>query len=268
MSDQDRGAYTPQSDAPLAFDARRTPGGGGGRPVPMTLLISGMVLVILIIAIAFFYRSGVRSTNTAPQVVGAPLASTKAPPPASDQPADPAAGLQVYKSEVSPASEAPPPTKLAPAPEQPAPRPAPHVAAPVTSDLAPAPTTPAASVKPAPVKLATAKPVKPLKPVVATPTTSAEHAAESEGVPTTHAAASNAVVQIGAFSSPALADKGWADTRALEPDSMAGKTKKVESVTKDGKVFYRTFVGGFASKDDAAAFCASLKAAGKVCFVK
>jgi len=150
-------------DAPLAFDARRAPGGGGGggRPVPMTLLISGMVLVILIIAIAFFYRSGVRSTNTAPQVVGAPLASTKAPPPASDQPADPAAGLQVYKSEVSPASEAPPPTKLAPAPEQPAPRPAPHVAVTVTSDLAPSPTAPAASVTPAPVKLATAKPVKP-----------------------------------------------------------------------------------------------------------
>ncbi len=56
MTDHDRGAYTPQTDAPLSFDARRAP--GGGRPVPMTLLISGMVLVILLIGVVYFYRSG------------------------------------------------------------------------------------------------------------------------------------------------------------------------------------------------------------------
>jgi hypothetical protein len=286
MSDQDRGAYTPQSDAPLAFDARRAPrgggggGGGGGGPVPMTLLISGLVLVVLIIAIAFFYRSGVRSPAAGPQVVGVPVGPTKAPAPASDQPSDPAAGLQVYKSEVTPPSEGATTPKFAPAPEKPAPRPAPQAVAPqaalpqAATDLA-APPLASATPKAAPTK--SVKVVKTLKPAVsataapAAPTTSAEHAAESEAIGATHAApagASHAVVQIGAFSSAALADKGWGDTAALLPSAMAGKTKKVESITKDGTVFYRAFVGGFGSKTDAQAFCASLKAAGKVCIVK
>ena len=281
MSDQDRGAYTPQSDAPLSVDARRAPrggGGGGGQPVPMTLLISGMVLVILIIAIAFFYRSGVRSPSGAPQVVGTPVGATKAPPPASDQPSDPAAGLQVYKSEVTPPSETPTAPKFAPAPEQPVVRPAPQVktvpVAPVASTPAPAP-APSAPVAAAPIAALApakaapvAKPAKTPKPVVAAPTTTDEHAAESEGATPVHTTASHAVVQIGAFSSSALADKGWADTRALVPSAMSGKTKKVEPVTKDGKVFYRTFVGGFATSADAQAFCSALKAAGKVCIVK
>ena len=46
MSDQDRGAYTPQPDAPLQFDAR---GPRGRRPLPMTLIGSGGVLVVLLV---------------------------------------------------------------------------------------------------------------------------------------------------------------------------------------------------------------------------
>ena len=76
------------------------------------------------------------------------------------------------------------------------------------------------------------------------------------------------MVQIGAFSSAALADKGWSDTAQVLPGAMAGKTKAVQVVEKDGKTFYRTSVGGFASKADATSFCASLKAAGKSCIVK
>ena len=49
---------------------------------------------------------------------------------------------------------------------------------------------------------------------------------------------------------------------------MAGKTRKVEATTKDGKTLYRAYVAGFASHADALSFCASLKAAGKPCFVK
>ena len=76
------------------------------------------------------------------------------------------------------------------------------------------------------------------------------------------------MVQIGAFSSTAIANKGWSDTSALLPGRMAGKTKTVEQTTKDGKIFYRTFVGGFSSHADAESFCDALKAAGKPCFVK
>ena len=54
----------------------------------------------------------------------------------------------------------------------------------------------------------------------------------------------------------------------LEPAAMAGKGKKVETVSRDGKTFYRTYVTGFSSHDGAQAFCDRLKAAGKACFVK
>jgi cell division septation protein DedD len=73
-------------------------------------------------------------------------------------------------------------------------------------------------------------------------------------------------VQIGAFSSQALAEKGWSDAVHAVPGG--GKSRSFETTTKDGKTFTRAFVGGFASHADAVAFCASLRAAGKPCFVK
>jgi hypothetical protein len=75
-------------------------------------------------------------------------------------------------------------------------------------------------------------------------------------------------VQIGAFSSAALADKGWNDAARIAPGAAAGKGKAVEAIEKDGHTLYRTSVTGFASRADAASFCAALKSAGKDCFVK
>jgi cell division protein FtsN len=263
MTDHDRGAYTPQTDAPLSFDARRAP--GGGQPVPLTLLISGMVLVLLLIGVVYFYRSGVRGPDTPPQVVGAPVGATKAPAPATAQPNDTAAGLQVYKSEAPPVSQpqsAAAGPKFTSAPEQPAPRPAPRPTAPVqTATLPPPPVTAPAPVA-APPLAATMKPaLKPTRPPVVTEAVPARAVAPP-------AASGGALVQIGAFSSAALADKGWSDTAKVLPGAMVGKTKTVQVVQKDGKTFYRTSVGGFSSKIDAASFCVSLKAAGKSCIVK
>jgi cell division protein FtsN len=76
------------------------------------------------------------------------------------------------------------------------------------------------------------------------------------------------LVQIGAFSSQRLAEKGWSDTAVVLPGKMAGKTQKVEMTDRDGKTFYRAFVGGFSSHADAVSFCAALKAAGKACMVR
>jgi len=248
MTDHDRGAYTPQTDAPLSFDARRAP---GGRPVPMTLLISGMVLVVLLIGVVYFYRSGVRPAGQPPQVIGAPVGALKAPPPAQEQPSDAAAGLQVYKSETAPLSKAQSASapKFTAAPEQPAPRPAPKAA-------------------PAPVQITAAAPA-PAAPVSATPKPAVKAANPPIAAPAPAAQSSGgAMVQIGAFSSTALADKGWSDTAQALPGAMAGKTKTVQVVEKDGHTFYRTSVGGFASRTEAISFCASLKAAGKSCIVK
>jgi cell division septation protein DedD len=111
-----------------------------------------------------------------------------------------------------------------------------------------------ASVKPKPIKLAQAA-------VAAKPAT----APAADAAP---AVAGGVVAQIGAFSSEALAQKGWSDVAALVPGQMSGKTRKVEEASRDGKTFYRAFVGGFASKAAAQSFCASLAARGHGCMVK
>jgi cell division protein FtsN len=82
------------------------------------------------------------------------------------------------------------------------------------------------------------------------------------------AASGAAVVQIGAFSSPALADKGWGDVSAAMAGQMAGKSKRVEALEKDGSTLYRTSVTGFSGRAAAVSFCEGLKAKGKICFVK
>ena len=289
MSEFDRGAYTPQTDSPLSFDAR-VPRRGGGRPVPVTLVISAVVLAVLVVALILFYRSGVRGAGEAPQPVGAPVAAMKAAPTEADQPVDPAAGLQVYKAETPQGVDAPP--TFTPGPEQPAARPAAPVAAapqpmPTVAPQAVAPlrqTAPAAVAttalppKPVPVAIIPAKPVaaKPL-PVKAVPAPRPLEQGSASVImkapaatPVVAKAASggSAMVQIGAFSSAALADKGWSDIAKAFPGPMAGKTKAVEPVQKDTGTLFRTSIGGFASKADASAFCASLKATGKTCFVK
>lgn len=290
MSDHERGAYTPPTDAPLSFDARQPV--RGARPFPFTLIISFLVLLGLGGAIAYFYQSGVRHAGQPPQTVGAPVVDMKAPPPAEAQPQDPAAGLQIYKTEGGRAAPAGPP-QFTPPPEQPqaraeppapkvvvtqAPPAAPAGAAPALRPSIPASPPPAAAsvqvakaepppkpvakaeAKPAPAPAAKAAATPPVKPAPAKPAAPAPApAAKSTGV---------AAVQIGAFSSQALADKGWNDAAALAPGAAAGKGKSVEKVDKDGKTLFRTQVTGFASRAEATAFCDKLKAAGKACFVK
>lgn len=261
MSDPHRGAYTPPTDAPLSFDARQPV--RGARPLPMTLIISAVVLVTLVVGVILVYRGGVRNPNDPPQAVGTEVAQMKTPPPAGSQPQDPAAGLQIYHNEdpqpsatfAAPpeAPQARPAAPVASAPVQtaalPAAKPAPTVRqpAPTIESLA---TAAAQKPAPKPVQLAAAAPAKP---VAATP-------AAATGGP--------AMVQIGALSSPALADKAWTDATRLAPGLAAGKGKKVEAIDKNGTTLYRTSVTGFASREAAKAFCEAISASGKSCFVK
>jgi len=266
MSDPHRGAYTPPTDAPLSFDARQPV--RGSRPLPMTLIISAVVLLTLVVAVVMIYRGGVRGPNEPPATVGSQVAEMKVPPAAGSQPADPAAGLQIYQNE-----EPSPSTTYAAQPETPLPRPtAPVDAKPITTAALPAASKPATAPKPAAAKpaptieaLATAAIAPPApKPVAAKPTVVATAAAPK---PATSAGGS-AMVQIGALSSPALADKAWSDAARLAPGLAAGKGKKVEAVDKNGTTLYRTSVTGFSSREAAKAFCDAISAAGKSCFVK
>mgnify|MGYP000879892157 CR=1 FL=1 len=61
MTDPQRGAYTPQNEQSLAFDARAPV--RGSRPVPMTLIVSAVVLITLTMAIFLIYRGGVRGED-------------------------------------------------------------------------------------------------------------------------------------------------------------------------------------------------------------
>src|ERR1700761_187802 len=127
MSDHDRGAYTPNNDAPLSFDARQS---RGRRAFPTTLLISLLILVGLTLAIVMFYRSGVRGAGQAPVPVGTPVGEIKSPPPAQTQQPEPGQGLQIYRPEgAAQAPAAAPAAGFAPPPEQPQARPTAPVSA-------------------------------------------------------------------------------------------------------------------------------------------
>lgn len=250
MTDPDRGAYTPPTDAPLAFDARR-PTLTYRRPIPVTLILSVLVLAAMTGAVFFFYRSGVRGAGDAPQPVGTPVGEIMAPAPAEQRPADPAAGLEIYKADEL-ADQTP---TFAPPPEQPQPR----------------PTTPVETAEIPPLKVTKGAVEAPNRQVVMLdpqPEPKAPAAQPKASLPATppKPATGGSAVQIGAFSSSALADKGYRDALAIAGGSGLGKS--VTPVQSGGSTLYRTTVTGFASRDAAAAFCDRLKAAGKSCFVR
>ncbi len=264
-----RGAYAPPTaDAPLTFDARQPV--RGARPFPVTLIISGLVLVGLIVVIFLFYRSGVREAGQAPQAVGTPVGALKSPAPDEAQPQDPAAGLQIYQSEAGQAAKAPNAApQFVPPPEQPAARPSaaqPPAAQPPAANAAPL--RPALPPAPAPAAAPVAAPVAAV-PVPAKPVAAAKpQPAVEKPAPEPAHTVGGAAVQIGAVSSTALADKAWSEAVAAAPGLAVGRGKGVERIEKGGHVLYRTAVTGFSSRAQAAAFCARLKAAGKACFVK
>jgi hypothetical protein len=211
---------------------------------------------------------------------GAQPASGAAPATFGPPPEQPAA------RPVAPVSAQP----IAPATSQPAPAPAPVAAAPAPQPKpAPAQAVAAAPVKPVPAQptpkaaVAPAKPQtkdevgalldkadaakKPAAPVAA-PQASAPKAAAPPVKLEPTAGHGAAVVQFGAFSSAALASSEWTKLAAAYPSEMSGKGKLVESVERDGKTLFRGAVSGFASKADAVAFCAKMKADGKACIVR
>lgn len=279
MTDHERGAYTPPTaDAPLSFDPRQPV--RGARPIPFTLILSVLVLAALVAAIFVFYQQGVRQAGQAPQVVGEPVAGMKQAAPPGAQPQDPAAGLQIYRSDGGgPMETVPAEPTFAPPPEQPQARPTtpvvvtqappaqpaapPVTSAPIKSTI---PAEPPAKAAPAPApapKVAAAAPkAAPPPPKAAAPAPEPKKVA----TPEPKAATGGARVQVGAVSSTTLADKAWSDAVSAAPGLAAGKGKAVEKI--EGGSLYRTFVTGFASRADAQAFCSRLQAAGKSCFVR
>ncbi len=290
MSDYDRGRYQPGAEPPLAFDGRRPPRRAG--PAPVTLILSLMLLAAVGGGVFYAYRGGVRGAGDAPRPVGAPVGEVRSAAPPQAQTPDPAAGLSIYKDNPNGSAGAP---AFVPPPEQPTPRPTPALAA-----SAPTP-PPLAAVRAAAPAAAPAAPTAPAKPTEAAkppkPPVAAKGAvktpppakpasigallADDDASPAKADVAKPdlaksgpvksgpAAVQIGAYSSKDLADAGWNDAAGLAPGDMAGKSKRVTPLTKgDGTTLYRAAITGFASRQEAQALCAKLKAAGQSCFVK
>ena len=271
MSDHERGAYTPPTaDAPLSFDPRQPV--RGARPIPVTLILSVLVLAALVAAIFVFYQSGVRQAAEAPQAVGTPVDAMRSPATPETQPQDPAAGLEIYRADGGEAVTADP--TFVPPPEQPQVRATPPVvaaqpppSAATVKALKPAISVPPIPAKaaPPPAKLVPAPVAKAVPPVPRTAVVEPKPAPAAKPVA---ASGGGAVVQIGAVSSTALADKAWSEAVAAAPGLGAGKGKSVEKIERNGGTLYRTAVTGFASRADAQAFCARLQSAGKSCFVR
>ena len=123
MSDPDRGAYTPSSDRlasdRLSFDPREPVRSGG--PTPITLIVSGIVMLVIVGGVFLFYRGGLRHKGDVPAAVGAPLPQIRTPA-APDANALPP-GLTISKVDASNMAAAN--ATFAPPPEEPLPRPMP-----------------------------------------------------------------------------------------------------------------------------------------------
>ena len=74
------------------------------------------------------------------------------------------------------------------------------------------------------------------------------------------------VVQIAATSTEAAATNEWTKMLKAYPDLLTGGEKSIQQADVNGKTFYRLRVGSFASKADAATFCAAFKARGGNCY--
>jgi outer membrane biosynthesis protein TonB len=241
-NEPERGAYPPPADDELPFrrggwEAR---GGAPKKPNPMMLIISVVVLLVLLAAIGLIYGlGGGRSPGDAPPVVGESVGDLTGPAPVDAQPVDPEGDITAY--DAAPEDETP---AFAPPPEEVHPRPQPP--APAAADpLPPAPV--AERPNPAPAEKASPEP-------------------RAEVAPTP--AAGNASVQIGAFSSREVADREYAAVAAAFPEYARGRTKNVQQVTSStGATLYRTTFNGF-SREQATAFCAALRNAGRDCLVR
>ena len=243
-NDPERGAYTPpdDDDLPFRFDARRET----GRPAPRLLIVSVVVLLVLLAAIGLIYGiGGVRSPGDAPPVVGEPVGDLTGPAPVEAQPVNPEADISVYE----PAPEAGTPTFAAP-PETVQPRPEPREPAPQPEPQPLPPARTAATPTPAPADAASPP------------------QAETAPAPRTTPASGSSAVQIGAFSSREIADREYAAVAAAFPEFARGRTKSVQQVTSSsGQTLYRTTFNGF-SREQAVAFCAALRNAGRDCLVR
>ncbi len=302
MNDKDKGTYSPPTEDHLSYETRKAP---ARDQAPITLIISGICLVLLLLAVVLFYNSGLNNHGKTPPDVGDTVGDIKdgkveeAKPltdqdlggdngdaasahfaPGAEAPADRG------DASVAAADQAPPP---APPIQGPLPSQANNAAIPGTAANSAAAAAASKSSGPSlalkgavpsttgetpvskPTQVAVAKPeAKPApKPDATKPDTTKTDATKAVAAAKPAATGTGvASVQIGAFESQDIANKQYASIASSYGLFLGGTGKHIEKVDTDKGTFFRTSVTGFATPDKAKAFCSALKAAGHDCFVK
>ena len=72
--DEDRGTYSPPTEDNLSYQSRKAP---SRDQAPLTLIISGIVLVMLLVFVVLFYNSGLNSHGRTPPDVGSSVGDIK-----------------------------------------------------------------------------------------------------------------------------------------------------------------------------------------------
>jgi len=252
-NERDHGTYSPPTEDHLSYETRRQ---ASRDQTPITLIASGIVLVVLLLAVVLFYNSGLNSRKVAE--VGTPVGDYKdagvedAKPLSDEDLLDPAMGTE--NPTFAEGAEQPKPREVineAPAPVAP-------IKGPLTSETtAPAGVATSSAAAPAPAQ-APAQAAQPAAPPVV-------NASAATAKP---AASGSAAVQIGAFGSREIADREYNAIASNYGLFLNGTAKSIERIERNGTVLYRTSFSGFASKEKASEFCNVLKSAGKSCFVK
>lgn len=299
MNDKDKGTYSPPTEDHLSYETRKAP---ARDQAPITLIISGICLVLLLLAVVLFYNSGLNNHGRTPPDVGDSVDNIKdgkvedAKPLTGDQDLNDGDATSAH---FAPTTEAPGDRADASvATVDQAPPPVAPIQGPLPSQAnnAAIPGTAAASAASSPV----AKPAPTLALKGAVPSTGGAASSSSASKATQLAVAKpepkpvtkpeikpeaakvladakpadakpvggGAVVQIGAFESQDIANKQYASIASSYGLFLGGTGKRIEKVDTDKGARFRTQFTGFATPDKAKAFCSALKAAGHDCFVK
>lgn len=216
-----------QDDDDFVYQARRPAQKVDPAVRRMVLGAGGVSALVIVVALLW---SGVRASGFGPPpVISAPPGPIRVLPVDPGGLTVPGANEQIMSGNTSSA-----PPQLAPAP-----------AAPAIAQLNQA----AGVTVPAPVTPVT--PVAPATPVVAP-------VAQNTGP---------AEVQLAATADEPGAEAVWKDLQAKMPKLFTGKTPEIVPAVVNGQSIWRLRLAGFASADDAKAFCATVTAKGAACTV-
>jgi hypothetical protein len=278
MANFERGA---QSDDVRVFDGGEDDEDVEGSRLPLLIVIALLVLAAFGAVVWLAYQRGVAQGHSeVPRVIAAEQGPAKVAPGNAGGTPTPYTGLKIYQqpapSNEDAGNDAATPSKPAaatPAPSKPDTIPTKPVAMttppPATTSAPPAmkpAITPAPATKPAPPATKPVASVTP-PPAPTKPSPATTPAATPAPAPASTAPAGSGLLQIGAYRSEAEANAAWTTYKAKHAGLLGGASTDVKQVDLGAKgTWYRLRIVT-ATKSDATALCAKLKAEGGDCIL-